>query len=138
MHTYEKNGDVWDVSKLIELSGKKEATDWEIPSDFLEGWSWGDSHLSDHILRCLKADMSCPVLVCDGLVVDGCHRICRTISLGHRIIKAVDLTDCMPPPDWREEVEEIQDSKWVFGDMVKVLSSFDRVQEDYRHPIDGI
>ena len=111
MHTYEKNGDVWDVSKLIELSGKKEATDWEIPSDFLEGWSWGDSHLSDHILRCLKADMSCPVLVCDGLVVDGCHRICRTISLGHRIIKAVDLTDCMPPPDWREEVEEIQDGK---------------------------
>lgn len=138
MELFENNGYIWDVSKLIDFSQSRETIDWEIPLDFTERWSWGDSHLSDHILRCVNAERECPILICDGWVVDGCHRVCRALSLGQTKVKAIDLTEIMPPPDWVEEVIELHNNKWSFGDMVKILKALDRVEYDFRHPIDGV
>ena len=43
MQTYKSKNEVWDVSKLIELSKDKEVISWEVPFDFLQGWSWGEN-----------------------------------------------------------------------------------------------
>lgn len=138
MQTYKSKNEVWDVSKLIELSKDMEVISWEVPFDFLQRWSWGEDHISEHILRCVKADCSYPILICDGYIVDGCHRTCRALSRGQAVVKAVDLTDCMPSPDFYEEADDHGESKWSFGDMVQILRALDRVEYDFRHPIDGV
>jgi len=112
----------WSVEILHKKFSHKPSTSWEIPSDFEEGWSWGDDHISEHLERCLDADLSYPILVWDGLVVDGCHRICKALSQGESHIQAILIENMIPPcSDEEAPFSEPEPPRWNFGDMVKVL-----------------
>tara|TARA_B100000073_G_scaffold320421_1_gene300093 strand:+ start:5142 stop:5588 length:447 start_codon:yes stop_codon:yes gene_type:complete len=141
--TFEEEGVkyTWDVLKLQARFSIKEPVYWEIPDSFLISWTWGEDHPSSHISRCMNADYSYPILIWDGHIVDGCHRICRALSEGYTQIRAVEIID-MPPPDFDEEVVGMEEPpevpKWSFGDMVKILKAIREVEYDFRHPIDGV
>jgi len=134
----------WGVERLWSLSKTLKAESWEIPSDFLESWSWGHSHPSQHIDRCLSADLSYPILVHEGKIVDGCHRVIKALAHGNTHISAKVLTD-LPDPDEEGSVLEgdfSQGGVWKYGDMVEVVRAFfeyqKRIEYGFRHPIDGI
>ena len=132
---------VWDVLKLQARFSVREPTYWEVPDDFLVTWTWGEDHISSHISRCMNADYSYPILIWDGHIVDGCHRVCRALAEGYTQIIAVEIID-MPPPDYDEELKSRKESpkvpKWTFGDMVKILRSIQEVDYDFRHHLDGV
>ncbi len=50
----------WDIEKLWVEVESLDSVDWEIPTSFQEDWNWGQSHPSEHIERCLEADLSSP------------------------------------------------------------------------------
>lgn len=144
-HTYSvvKEGvlHTWNVEKLWEYSKDLEASEWEIPSDFLESWSWGQTHISQHIDRCLSADLSYPILVYEGKIIDGCHRAVKAMAQGDTHISAKLLTE-LPTPDDIGDATYAPSVGWDCGDLVKVIRAFfeyeKRVEYGFRHPIDGI
>lgn len=118
----------WDIAPLFALKGT--SVFWEIPGSFIEEWNWGDSHISEHLPRCVKAELQYPILILDGDIIDGCHRVCKALALGYTQIKAVDLTGVLPPPDRvyaHNPYPESSPSKWVYGDMVKLLKEIFRL-----------
>ena len=134
----------WGVERLWGLSKTIKAESWEIPTDFLESWSWGQNHPSQHIDRCLSADLSYPILVHEGKIVDGCHRVIKALAQGNTHISARVLTE-LPEPDEQEphlDGETSQDVVWKYRDMVEVIKAFfehqKRIEYGFRHPIDGI
>ena len=134
----------WDIEKLWIEFESMESIDWEIPSTFKEEWSWGQSHPSEHIERCIEADLSFPILVWDGSIIDGCHRAVKSISQGQKTIKAKIISD-IPPPDVQTEADPKESNKdvpWNYGDMIRItraIIEYEEVQKyKYRHPADGI
>tara|TARA_B100000424_G_C22944934_1_gene502871 strand:+ start:5646 stop:6092 length:447 start_codon:yes stop_codon:yes gene_type:complete len=131
----------WEIYKLQARFSAYEPIYWEIPETFLTNWTWGEDHPSAHIHRCMNADYSYPILIWDGMIVDGCHRVCRAISEGYTQIRAIEIIN-MPPPDLDEklEVREVppEPPKWTFEDMIKILRAIREVEYDFRHPIDGV
>lgn len=118
---------VWSVPKLHKKFEMVSPVKWEIPSDFLEKWTWGDDHLSDHLVRCRLADLSYPILVWDNIIVDGCHRVCKALAEGQTFISAI-IIENMPPPCSDHVVSPTDYApikKWCFGDMVKIISVLD-------------
>jgi hypothetical protein len=147
-HTYSTvKGDLrlsWSVETLWGLSKHLKTSCWEIPAGFLDSWSWGRTHLSQHIDRCLSADLSYPILVHEGKIVDGCHRVVKALAQGETHILAKVLTD-LPDPDEEGlgiEGDPTQDVVWEYRDMVEVTRAFLEYQKRreyaFRHPIDGI
>lgn len=129
--------DVWDVSSLIKISEGLPSKRWKIPRSFLDGWSWGEDHISDHLVGCLDADLSRPILIWNGKVVDGCHRICKALSQGETHLQAIDLSCVMPPPNREEDyLMYSREVKWCFKDMVSVLKVLKNREYDFRHPLD--
>jgi len=131
----------WEIDKLHLKFSSHEPITWEIPEHFLDEWSWGEDHISKHISRCMTADFTYPILIWDGQVVDGCHRICRALADGFTNIRAIEIIN-MPPADREEDVEVRAEppevSKWTFRDMVKILRAFKEMEYGYRHPLDGV
>jgi hypothetical protein len=131
----------WEIEKLHAKFSSYEPIYWNIPESFLEDWTWGEDHISDHISRCVSADFTYPILIWEGQVVDGCHRLCRAISDGFLQISAIEI-DEMPQPDLEEEVSSSEEPpkypKWTFGDMVKILQAIREMEYDHRHPLDGV
>jgi len=148
-HTYSmvKNGvrRSWGVERLWGFSNAVEASSWEIPAGFLDSWSWGQNHPSQHIDRCLSADLSYPILVHEGKIVDGCHRVIKALAQGETHISARVLTE-LPDPDEEGSVLEggsaQEDVVWKYRDMVEVVRAFfeyqKRIEYGFRHPLDGI
>ena len=60
----------WDIEKLWLEVESLEPVDWKYKS-FQEDWYWGQTHPSEHIERCLEADLSYPILIWDGEIIDG-------------------------------------------------------------------
>jgi hypothetical protein len=112
----------WDVETLWTHSESLPVTQWEIPDSFLEEWNWGSDHPSEHIERCLEADLCYPILVWDGIIVDGCHRAVKSIALGFSTIPC-KVINTMPPTnhDIHPHEEEESTGKWTHDDMVKIL-----------------
>lgn len=129
---------IWQVDKLIEIGKGLDQVSWEIPLRFLDEWSWGSDHISEHIAGCLDADLSKPVLVWNGDIVDGCHRVCRALSFGLTHIQAIDLSFRMPLPDRIEIAEDSPPALWCFRDMVEIIKAIRQREYDYRHPLDGV
>jgi hypothetical protein len=56
----------------------------------------------DHVRLIQEVDLSFPIILgADGRVMDGMHRIARTILDGHLTIKAVQFVE-EPEPDYRD------------------------------------
>lgn len=136
---------IWKVETLIHATSNLPTVQWEIPVEFLDEWSWGDDHPSDHILPCLKSDLNTPILVWDGMIVDGCHRAVKALSQGMTHLPAKIISQ-MPPPDSSdykvEGVEESAPSRWTFRDVVRITTAVGGYTNSLelfggRHPLDG-
>lgn len=128
-HTFSTSSEgvemVWEIEPLWDYTSELKSTQWEIPDTFKDAWYWGQEHPADHLQRCLEADLSYPILVWDGVVIDGCHRIVKALAMGETTIEA-KIIELMPPPDKDccdlsiKETETLP-SKWTFEDMVKLV-----------------
>jgi hypothetical protein len=134
----------WDIEKLWVEVESLDPVDWEIPTSFQKDWNWGQSHPSEHIERCLEANLSYPILIWDGEVIDGTHRTIKALAQSKKTIKAKIITN-IPPPDEQTELDSMESSKgisWTHGDMVKITMSileYEMLKEyNFRHPIDGV
>lgn len=134
----------WDVEKLWVEFESLEPVDWEVPKSFKEEWNWGQTHPSNHLERCLNADLSYPILVWDGAIIDGCHRTIKALAKNQKTIKARVITN-MPPPDEETELDPVEDNKgipWTNKDMVQIVQAvmeYEQMKEyDFRHPLDGV
>ena len=134
----------WDVEKLWAEFETHESVEWVIPETFKSEWSWGQSHPSEHIERCLDADLSYPTLVWDGAIIDGCHRAVKSLAKGNRTIKAKVIVN-IPPPEEEGDIDPMESNKgvhWNYGDMTLIIRSILEYEEmkeyKYRHPADGI
>ena len=132
----------WDVEKLWVEFESLEAVEWKIPKSFQDEWYWGQSHPSDHIERCLEADLNYPILVWDDAIIDGTHRTVKALAQGKKTIKARVIIN-MPPPDEQTDLKPDESGKgipWTNGDMVKLVQAFTEYEElksyDFRHPLD--
>ena len=98
----------WDVRRLVELSRSLAvervplAAIRELDEPY---WaSDGDRRLTcrdvvDHARLITDCDLAFPVILSnDGRVMDGMHRICKALLLGHDAIEAVRFP-CDPEPD---------------------------------------
>ncbi len=102
--------DAWDVDKLIEASSglpvKQVSVDSvaDVDTDFW--FKFGPAptvrRIIDHIRLIEEVDLSFPIILgMDGRVMDGMHRIARTILDGHSTIRAVQFV-VEPEPDYRD------------------------------------
>lgn len=96
--TVEEYEYVWKVKTLLAAAKKSSTVDWAIPTTFLLEWSWAEEEVDEHIKRCLAADLSCPIIVWDGKILDGCHRVVKALASGQREVRAKVIRD-IPAPD---------------------------------------
>lgn len=122
--TVEEYEYVWNVSSFIEITKNTVPEDWIIPPDFADGWSWGNDNLNVHIERCLNANLNHPIIVWDNIVLDGCHRVVKALSINHKTIKAKVIKD-IPPPDFINDFVNIDfKRKHSFKDMINLVKSY--------------
>ena len=114
----------WKVLNLVSTAKNITPVLWKIPDSFLEDWSWDNDILEDHIERCLSADLSYPIIVWDGRILDGCHRVIKTLAKGRSEIKAKVIRD-IPPPDFIIQAEDIISfkNKHNFKDIVSLVKN---------------
>ena len=102
--------DAWDVDKLIEASSGlpvREVTVDSVADIDTDFWfKFGPAptvrRIIDHIRLIEEVDLSFPIILgMDGRVMDGMHRIARTILDGHSTIRAVQFV-VEPEPDYRD------------------------------------
>jgi hypothetical protein len=125
----------WDVKRLWLDFKTLESVDWVIPDLFKDSWSWGTSHPSEHLIRCLNANLSFPILVWDGFIIDGCHRTVKSLALGRKTIKAKIITN-IPPPHHQSDIiscESNHDIVWTMKDMTKLVKVFIEYSEFKSH-----
>ncbi len=98
----------WDVERLIKLSAAlpHQRVDLQLLSELDETY-WYDlggagptcRNIAEHALLINNTDLEYPIILCaDGRVMDGMHRICRSLMQGKTHIKAVRFTTT-PAPD---------------------------------------
>ena len=102
---------VWDVRRLWALSAAFPVFDFPV-AEFtgldLDMWFCGVNEptvrsVYQHCLRINAADLSYPVMLdADGIVLDGVHRILKTMTLGLATVPAVRF-ERMPEPDRIED-----------------------------------
>ena len=106
----ERGLDAWDVDRLIALSVHLPVVDVsvddirEVDSAYWYGVEEQPTVRSvvDHWKLALDVDLSHPIILGpDGRVLDGMHRIARSILEGRRMIRAVRLP-MLPDPDYRD------------------------------------
>ena len=89
----------WSVARLIFLS--RNLPVMEIPIDALSVWKKYDitmRELVTHIKAVLAADLSFPIILDeDGEILDGRHRVMKTMLEGRQTIKAVRFDENPSP-----------------------------------------
>lgn len=103
---------IWTVEDLWQRSQ-------ELPIEFLDpasvidldrdGWFQGLTPTArlvvDHMKRILAADLNFPIILdADGSIMDGAHRACKAILLGHQTVPVVRFRET-PPPTLIEKAE---------------------------------
>jgi hypothetical protein len=147
-HTYSHTDDgvtyQWEVKKLWEMTKDQTFVEWSIPESFLQKWFWGQTHLCDHIGRVLEADLSFPILVHNGNIVDGCHRAIKVLAHGRKKIHAIVLSEMPFEPEIVEpKPEESNDGiAWTNSDLVRIMEAYFKSSKpshnSLRHPLDGV
>ena len=132
----------WGVERLWLEFESLEPVDWEIPQSFNKDWSWGQSHPSEHLERCLKADLSFPILVWDNMIIDGTHRTIKALAQGQKTIKAKVIRN-IPPPDEQTDLDPVESNKdvhWTNEDMIRIVEAYMEYEVikdyDFNHPLD--
>ena len=108
---------VWDVNKLAELVRGMAVIDVPL-SDIAEldeahwhedgGWKKPIARdIALHAKLIYDCDLSYPIILhANGRIMDGMHRCCKALILGHNTIKAVKFGQDPEPhyidPDWNE------------------------------------
>lgn len=100
--------DAWDVDRLVNLSADLPV--FEVPLDSIDEidsvyWMGADGSaptvriLVRHMELVNGADLSFPVIIgADGLVMDGMHRVAKSLLLGNPTVRAVRFAK-QPSPD---------------------------------------
>ena len=128
---------VWNVKPLLEKTKTSLPFQWEIPSSFLEEYSWGEDHPSEHIHRILNANLDYPIIIWDGIILDGCHRVCKTLAQGNTFISAIEIINIPPPDDTLSENPHPPSEKWTFKDVVEIVKAIISYRDpNERHPLD--
>ncbi|KMV29787.1 hypothetical protein AB733_15925 [Photobacterium swingsii] len=97
----------WDVFRLIEFSCELPTIEIQL-SDIkeLEEEFWYDlggarptcKNVLEHASLIQNADLSYPIILChEGRVMDGMHRVCKAVMLGHITISAVQFPTHLEP-----------------------------------------
>jgi hypothetical protein len=106
---FNDNGYKYSSFKLIEHSKQFKEFDLPLVGVNLSTMAWGISDMDDfifHVKRCVDADLKYPIILDTvGRVCDGWHRICKSIVLGNKSIKAIRL-ETMPDYDSYEKPNE--------------------------------
>jgi hypothetical protein len=132
----------WDIEPLWDEFSKAQVTTWTIPDSFKSQWNWGKDHPSDHVERCLRADLSYPILVWEGKVVDGTHRIIKALAENRTTIEAKIISKMPPPNEVGEPLEEESSEGvfWTHRDLVLITQAYleYEIVKDYdlNHPLD--
>lgn len=98
----------WDVSRLIALSEGLPVFDLSLDSiaEIDELW-WFQTEtdrptpraIAGHLRLMMEADAAYPIILCpQGRLMDGMHRVLKSLASGASSINAVQLPD-MPEPD---------------------------------------
>ncbi|MCK5015926.1 MAG: hypothetical protein KAS32_02550 [Candidatus Peribacteraceae bacterium] len=100
------DGEVWDISELIERA--KDLKVMEIPMEHLTiGSKIAGLRLRkfvSHMKMVLDADLSYPIILDeDGYILDGRHRMAKALLEGHETIKAVRFEEDPAPSYYKEE-----------------------------------
>ena len=111
-----KNGFyAWDVDKLIALT--KDLPQISVKLDEIKEldenfWFQGPEakptcrSLVEHFKLMEGADLKYPIILSQqGRVMDGMHRVCKSLLLGHKEIKAVKFNND-PAPDYEDVFED--------------------------------
>jgi hypothetical protein len=109
----EKGLDAWDVDRLVELSRdfpvKRVPIDsiWELDTPYWSQLTVRD--VAEHVRLVQAVDLTYPIILgVDGRVMDGMHRVLRSLLEGHSTISAVQF-DVHPDPDFRScQPDELQ------------------------------
>jgi hypothetical protein len=107
--------DAWDVDRLLEMTKNLPVREVEL-SQIREVdenfWYNGEKSVPTcrsivaHMRLINETDLAYPVILSrDGNLMDGMHRVCKALLLGHNHIKAVQLEED-PPPDYTGIREE--------------------------------
>ena len=134
---------IWNVSTLEAAVEGKEIIEWEIPESFLFSWPWGHENISQHTQGIMRSDyIGRPIIIWDGVIVDGCHRAAKALIDGKTHIQARVIVN-IPPPDAFvcdfDDDEDIPDPSWNIGELVEIIKTI-RTEIAYGtsgHPIDG-
>ena len=114
----------WRVLDLIKISKNINAVKWTIPESFINEWTWDNDSLEEHLDRCIESEINIPIIVWDGKVLDGCHRIIKSIALNKNVIDAKIIRD-IPPPHLIIKEEEVFNCKpnYNFKEMVELVKN---------------
>ena len=101
-----KERHIWDTQRLWEASSglpKTKVSIESIPEVDINCWFESREPtlraIAGHAVRIATADLSYPIILNDcGELMDGGHRICKALSLGHSTILAVRFSQT-PEPD---------------------------------------
>lgn len=133
---------VWNLSTLIGKSKNIEAKKVPLNQFNLDVWVWGADKPQDHVERIFNCDLSYPILIWDGNVLDGYHRILKAHLLGLDYIMAKEIIN-IPPPDDILDVPKYstdQSSHTIYlSDLLETLKIVRKCLNGYpsRHEIDG-
>ena len=116
---------VWKVKSLLRASKNLSVIDWPVSDFCLQEWSWAEEDIKNHIERCLEADLNYPILIWDGKIIDGCHRIIKAIALGQHKVKAKVIRDIPAPDEILDFVYNNyeNDVRYNFSDVVKIVKT---------------
>ena len=111
----EQGLDAWDVDRLISLSSSfpvYEISINEIKELDTPYWSIdGDQpptvrDYAEHFKLMVEADLTYPIILKhDGRIMDGTHRVAKSLAEGRATIKAVKF-DYQPEPDFKNCIPE--------------------------------
>ncbi len=94
----------WDVDRLIKLTKNNPIIEVSLDNiTELDEPYWFEKlpscrQIAIHIQLCNEADLSYPIILSpSGRVLDGMHRVVKSLLAGHKYIKAVQLEKGIPP-----------------------------------------
>lgn len=107
----------WDVFRLIELAKDLPVTEISLADiSELDEEFWFDlggakptcRNIIEHTKLIQETDLSYPIILCHkGRVMDGMHRVCKAVLLGHETVRAVRFTQYLAPDHVGIEADEL-------------------------------